>query len=452
MKRRTFFGSAMTAGLAGATSAFGAPVALQKPYTMGTYESIPRRIAGMSLEELRNAYRDRLFKQYLPFWEKGAYDRENGGFMCYVHDDGRVENFQKDIWYQGRGIWTYAFIYNHIDKNPKWLEMARKTRDFTVKNMHRGDGTWHQAVSRTGKPEESIGQGNPNDIYGAMFTAGGLIQLYKATGNEEDLKLARQSILKAAELYENPNYTGVRIPGENKTGLRSQGHSFMMVWVLPQLLEFHQDSRLDELAREHLDHILNHYWNSDYGISNETMYHDYTRIPSHAATTSPGHTVETQWMAMTEALREKNRTAFNTLKDRTRRMIELSWDYIFDGMGDSRYYVFDTPEHPAGPVFDMKTMWAQVEITIATMMTLEYTGEVWAKEWYERSREWTWRVMSTDCGVFRQAVDRYGVNKVRPGIPATRRDNFHEPRYYLMNILALERMIRNKGKLTPFPS
>ena len=451
MKRRNFIGAAMTAGLSGAAFAWGEPVARPPVYTTVTAETLPSMIAGMRLEELLAAYRNRLFKLYLPFWEKGGYDRELGGFMCYLTDDGRVQNDQKDIWYQGRGVWTYSFLYNFIDKNPKWLEMAQKSRDFMVKYMHKGGGAWQQAVSREGKPSESIGQGNADDIYGAMFAAGGLIQLYKATGKEEDLALARKSILKSVELYDNPNYTGVRLAGETKTGLRSQGHSFMMTWVIPQLLEFHTDARLDEVARQHLDLILHRFWNDDYGISNETLYHDYSRIPSRLAITSPGHTVETQWMAMYEAIREKNRPAFNLLKDRARRMIELSWDYIFGGMGDSEYYVFETKEHPAGAVWDLKTMWAQVEITVATMMTLEYTGDVWAREWYERSREWTWRVMSTDCGVFRQAVDRYGVNKVRPGIPETRRDNFHEPRYYMMNIIALERMIKNKGKLTPFP-
>ncbi|MFA6471661.1 MAG: AGE family epimerase/isomerase [Candidatus Latescibacterota bacterium] len=451
MKRRNFISGAIAAGISGATSSFGEPIAHQSAYQTGTFNALPARIAGLSLKELLAAYRDRLFKHYLPFWEKGGYDRENGGFMCYLYDDGRVENDQKDIWYQSRGIWVYAYLYNYIDKNPKWLEMARKSRDFMVKYMHRGDGAWLQAVSREGKPVDSIGQGNGDDIYGALFSASGLIQLYKAAGNEEDLKLAKLSILKSVERYENSDYTGVRLNGVNQTGLRSQGHSFMMTWILPQLLEFHKDARMDELAREHLDHILNHFWNSDYGISNEIMYHDYTRIPEYAATTSPGHTVETQWMAMSEALREKNRASFNTLKSRARRMIELSWDYIYGGMGDSRYYVFDTGEHAAGAVWDLKTMWAQCEILVSTMMTLEYTGDVWAAEWYERAREWTYRVMSTESGVFRQAVDRYGVNKVRPGIPETRRDNFHEPRYYMMNILSLERMIRNKGKLTRFP-
>lgn len=451
MKRRNFLAAGVSAGVCGAASAWGAPVARQSAFTTVASETVPARLAGMSLEKLRDAYRDRLFKGFLPFWEKGGYDRENGGIMCYLHDDGRVQDDQKDIWYQGRGVWTYAYLYNNLDRNPKWLEMARNIRNFMVKYMHRGDGTWIRAVDRKGKPAESLGQGSADDIYGAMFAVCGLIQLYKATGNKEDLELARKSILKSVERYEDPGYTGVRVAGDNRTGFRSQGHSFMLVWALPQLLEFHPDSRLDELAREHLDHILNDYWNDDYGISNETLYHDYTRIPAQAAITSPGHTVETQWMAMVEAMREKNRSAFMTLRDRTRRMIELSWDYIYDGMGDSRYYVFDTPEHAAGPELDLKSMWSHCEILVATMMISEYTGDVWAREWYERAREWTWRVMSTDCGVFRQAVDRFGANKVRPGIPETRRDNFHEPRYYMMNILALDRMIKNKGRLTPFP-
>jgi mannose/cellobiose epimerase-like protein (N-acyl-D-glucosamine 2-epimerase family) len=425
------------------------PTAGPSAFAPSALAAVPARIAGMRLEDLLTSYRNRLFNLYLPFWEKGGYDAESGGFMCYLFDDGRVQNGQKDLWYQGRGIWTYSFLHNHIDKNPKWLEMAKKSRDFMVKYMYKGNGFWLLAVSRDGKPEESIGPGTAADVYGSLFAAGGLIQLYKATGKDEDLHLIRESILKAVERYEDPNYMGVRFEGMDTRGFRSQSHSFMIVWILSQLLEFHEDSRLDELAREHLDHILCRFWNDDYGISNEMLHHDYSRIRSRAGISSPGHTVEALWMAMVEALREKNASAFLLLKDRIRRMIELSWDYIFGGMGYSDYYVFDTTEHAAGGVWDLKAMWAHCEILIAAMTILEYTGEVWAKEWYERCREWTWRVMSTDCGVFRQAVDRYGNNKARPGIPESRRDNFHEPRYYMMNILSLERIMRNRGSLTP---
>ena len=451
MKRREFIGTTVAAGLYGASPAFAEPVAPPVAYKTGAYGAIPDKIADMLLEELLEDYRDRMFNQYLPFWDKGGYDSENGGFICELHDDGSVQNDQKDIWYQGRGIWVYSFLYNNFGKDPRWLAIARKSRDFMVKFMHKGDGTWLKTVNRYGKPVEGIGQGSSEDIYGAMFAAAGLIQFYKAAGNEEDLELAKQSILKSMERYENPGYTGITRSGYPQTGLRSQGHSFMTVWTLPQLLEFHDDSRLDALAREHLDHIMNDFWNSDYGISNEMLNHDYSRIPSLATTTSPGHSLETQWMAMSEAIREKNGTLFYILKGRVRRLLEMSWDYIFEGMGDTEYNVFATDSRPAGPVLDIKSMWSHTEVLIACMTILEYTGDVWAKEWYERARGFTLRTMTTGTGVWRQAVDRYGENKKRSGISIYRKGNFHQPRCLMMNMLSLERMIKNRGKLTPFP-
>ena len=78
MKRRSFIGAAMAAGLGSAASAWGEPVARPASYTTGSIDSLPSKVAGMRLEELLAAYRNRLFKLYLPFWEKGGYDRELG--------------------------------------------------------------------------------------------------------------------------------------------------------------------------------------------------------------------------------------------------------------------------------------------------------------------------------------------------------------------------------------
>ena len=406
---------------------------------------IPAKMAGLALEDLLADYRHRLFDRYLPFWEKEGYDTEHGGFMCYLHEDGSIQSDQKDIWYQGRGIWVYSFLYNNIDRNPKWLKMAKKSRDFMVAHMHYGDGTWATTVNRVGKAVDGMGQSSPENIYGSMFAACGLIQHAKATGSEEDLDLAKLCIRKSVELYENPDYRGVSVTGVDRTGLRTQGHSFIMVWTVSQLLEINREPGLEELVGEHLDLIANKFWNDDYGISNENLFHDYSRIPSLANQMMPGHSIETQWMAMAEAMRVKNIPLAQLFQKRFRRLIEMCWDYVFDGIGSTDYHVFATAEHPAGPVFDIKSMWSQTEALIGCMMVLEYSGEVWAREWYERIRAFLLRSMTTDFGVWRQAVDRFGVDKKRAGISIYRRGNFHQPRCLMMNILSLERIIANKG-------
>ena len=80
-----------------------------------TTTKLHTKIAGMTLHQLRNDYRKRIFKEYLPFWDKGGFDKKYGGFMCELYDDGSVENDEKFIWYQGRGIWVYSYLYNNLE-------------------------------------------------------------------------------------------------------------------------------------------------------------------------------------------------------------------------------------------------------------------------------------------------------------------------------------------------
>jgi mannose/cellobiose epimerase-like protein (N-acyl-D-glucosamine 2-epimerase family) len=413
-------------------------------------EFIPDKIAGMTLMELRNDYRERIFDQYLPFWEKGGYDKELGGFMCELFDDGTVQNDEKYIWYQARGIWVYSFLYNNFGMEKKFLDIAKKSRNFLIKNMYLGDGTWRESVDRQGKPVEStVSQGTSKDIYGALFSAAGLIELFKADGNQENLEIAKTSIWASVKAYESPDYEGIIVPGIDKKGLRTLGHSFMIVWNLTNLLTFQKDQKLEELQNEHVNHIIRDFWNEKYGINNENLFHDYSRIPGTEIIMYTGHYLETLWIILHEALRRSDKSLFNKIKDRVRHLVEMSWDYVFGGLGTENYYVFCADGKCQGPEFDLKVMWAHTELLVATMTILEYTGETWAREWYERGREYALRTMAnTGNGVWRQAVDRFGNDKQRPEISIFRKDNFHQVRYLMMNLMSIERMITNKNKIS----
>jgi mannose/cellobiose epimerase-like protein (N-acyl-D-glucosamine 2-epimerase family) len=162
-----------------------------------------------------------------------------------------------------------------------------------------------------------------------------------------------------------------------------------------------------------------------------------------------GHYLETLWIILHEALRRSDKSLFNKIKDRIRHLVEMSWDYVFSGLGTENYYVFGADGKCQGPEFDLKVMWAHTELLVATMTILEYTGETWAREWYERGREYALRTMAnTGNGVWRQAVDRFGNDKQRPEISIFRKDNFHQVRYLMMNLMSIERMITNKNKIS----
>lgn len=445
MKRRKLLKKIMSGGaaLSGAILMPGLASTSCKNQSV-TSSAIFGEIAGNTLQELADNYRERIFRQYLPFWEKGGYDKVNGGFMCELNDDGSVVNDEKYIWYQGRAIWVYSYLYNNISREDKYLETAKKTRDFLVKKMYKGNGMWHESVNREGTPIEStVSQGSSTDIYGAMFSAAGLIELFKATGDKEDLEIALTSIKSSVDLYESSDYEGVTVPGINQKGLRTLGHSFMFIWTLTNLLSFYSDSELEKLQNEHVNHVINDFWNPEFRINNENLFHDYTRLPGTESTMYSGHYLETLWMLLHEALRRKDSDLFEMIKNRAKHLIEMTWDYVFEGMGTEDYHVFSYDGKCLGPEFDLKVMWAHTEVLITTMTIMECTGEQWAKDWYERTREYCLKhFANTGTGVWRQAVDRYGNDKQRPGISIYRKDNFHQIRYQMMNLLSIERMIR----------
>ena len=435
--------------LPGSSAAGHAPIT---NYARIGLETLPPKIAGMTVQELRDDYHDRIFNQYLPFWEKGGCDRANGGFVTELRDDGTVQTDEKYIWYQGRGLWVYAYLHRNFGESSGFLDIAKEARDFMVNLMYKGDGLWEQMVTSDGRVIDRSDQGSADDIYGSMFASAGLVEYHRASGDEEALEIALASIRKSIERYESPDYRGVQILDEPGVAGRSQGHAFMLVWTLTQLLSCHDDPTLAGVLAEHVDHIMNDFWNPDYGITNETLYHDYSRVPSLAGLFTPGHSIETLWMVMHEALRTGNRTLFDQCKNRIRRYIEMTWDYVFEGLGDTGYNVFGSDGTCAGPDFDTKNMWSECEALVGTMLTFEYTGDVWALEWYERVRAFTLRTMTTPLGVWRQAVDRLGNDRQRRGISVYRKDNFHQIRYQMYNLQSLERIIASKGKLTPFPS
>lgn len=436
MKRRDFLGAALVTGV-GAS-------ALSRQASLSAVPGNPvpsvGSLAGIPLKALYAECKRQLFEGYLPFWENGGHDAVYGGFMCLLHEDGSIEDDRKDIWYQGRGIWVYSTLYNTLDKDPRWLERARLARDFMVHHMHRGDGTWLNTVNRAGEPVSTNAVMRSNSIYGALFAAAGLIQYAKATGSVEDINLARLSLRKSVELYEDPNHIGVEAPGVDVPGLRAQGCSFMMVWVIPQFLELQPDPFLEGILEEHLDALENRFWNSEYGISNEILYHDYSRIPELVGQMVPGHSIEAQWMCMEEAIRKGDSAGAAVFASRMSRLIEMSWDYVFDGTCDTDYHVFATDRHPAGPELDIKTMWAQTEVAIGCIKALRFSGEPWAADWFNRSWQFLQRTMTTDFGVWRQAVDRRGNDKEREGISPYRRGNFHQPRCLMYVMLELERL------------
>ncbi|MCY4378184.1 MAG: hypothetical protein OXC31_30855, partial [Spirochaetaceae bacterium] len=76
-----------------------------------------------STTELRDAgfpgllrfYREHLTRHVMPFWVERTIDREHGGGTNVITDDGRGASTEKDLWSQGRAVFTFARPPNHFE-------------------------------------------------------------------------------------------------------------------------------------------------------------------------------------------------------------------------------------------------------------------------------------------------------------------------------------------------
>ena len=76
-------------------------------------------------------------KVILPFWDEYGIDHKYGGIMCSLDYDGTLLDTRKNLWFLGRAIWIYSFLYNHFGKSPEFLEVAKKTRNLYLSTRSR---------------------------------------------------------------------------------------------------------------------------------------------------------------------------------------------------------------------------------------------------------------------------------------------------------------------------
>jgi len=104
------------------------------------------------IPELLNVYRDGLLCDTLPFWIPRAIDRECGGYITSLDQDGTILHTDKPVWFQGRFAWILATLYNTVERRPEWLELARHGIDFITKHCFDADGRMFFSVTREGRP------------------------------------------------------------------------------------------------------------------------------------------------------------------------------------------------------------------------------------------------------------------------------------------------------------
>ena len=442
MNRRIFLSTATTTTLISAIPrhVFGQTKSSKKSLKQTT------ELAGMSLQSLREKYRRDLFDDFLPFMDKFVIDHELGGFMCNANYTGERVNSNKLSWFEGRGGWVYAFLYNNLAREQKYLDVARKSLEFVLQSKPKNENElWSKELSRDGKPITPP----DGEIYGDLFIAEGLAELSKATGENNYWGEAKNLVFKCVKIYDRPDYRptiGQTYWGKDARpfpGARIQGAWMVLIRVATQMLRMRNDAQLERIAARSVDAVLNHHFNSAFRLNNELLNHDLSRPANeYAQLVYTGHGVETLWMMLDEAKRLKDKKLFDTFAERFRRHVEVAWDDVYGGVFRNLMNVEQNSW-----MLD-KVLWAQEEVLIGSLFIFEQTGADWAREMFNRTFDYvqkTFPLKKHGSPLWMYAGNRkveFEEFKTRP----KRVENYHHPRHLMLNLLALERMIKRRDK------
>jgi mannose/cellobiose epimerase-like protein (N-acyl-D-glucosamine 2-epimerase family) len=206
------------------------------------------------------------------------------------------------------------------------------------------------------------------------------------------------------------------------------------------MLETEPDPEIEKIAARSVDSIMNRHYNPAFGLTSELLNHDFSRPgPPYDQMVATGHSIETLWMVLYEAVRRKDRKLFDEAARRFRYHVEVATDRIYGGV----FHDLTNVDRNLWRV--EKVLWAQEEVLVGALWLVEHTGAAWARDLFANQYAYVREKYPLKKHGFSGWINQ-GDRKVTFVEHYNRVENFHHPRHLMLNILALDRMIERGGK------
>ncbi|MCC6588069.1 MAG: AGE family epimerase/isomerase [Bryobacterales bacterium] len=369
-------------------------------------------------------FRRLLLDELMPFWFRHGVDREFGGVLSVMHEDGRQLSTDKYLWSQGRWLWVVSAVYNRLDRRPEFLQSARDTARFLLDHGRDDQDRWYFAVTRSGQP--LIG---PTSIYADCFAIYGLSEYYRATREPVALDTALRAYTRVRNRVEQPDFNEVA-PATLNPGRRAHAVPMILTEVANELAQTTGDASIEAAADEYASRVLRHFVRPERRALLEYLDWDYQPLPGPEGTAvEPGHAIESMWFILHWALRRGDEAAIAQAIECIRWHCELGWDPEYGGL----CLAVDIDGHP--PYLDnadKKIWWVHTEALYALLLAYKITGASWCADWYERIHQWSLKhFYMPEAGEWRQRLDRSG-RPITELIALPVKDPFHLPRAALL--------------------
>ncbi len=457
MKRRNFLSTVAVGGLAAVESgkrlAAGArletrPDAMRKTPSLapaapkfppGTRQGVQgapasiRKIGRWSLEEIREHFQKELENDVIGFWEKYGIDRQDGGYLRADKKTGTYPTTDKDLYSQGRILWLFSYLYNNFGHRPGHLEAARQGKDALVKHCLLSDGHWGTLYTRDWTMKQAF-----FDIYADIYMILGLVEYFKASGDEEAWRLAVRTSYVANEKILSPSYQGQGHGPFYEPGIKRLGTWVHFLFPLTLLLTYKSEDGLEPVARMCVRNMVQYHWDRKEGFAYECLDQMYRPYPLNylgrfnekfdyrEGFISGWHSIQAAYKIMLEALRVGSREMFEDGLEFGFQIFKTHWKesepcgfYDFEDVGALK----------KGRGVQSAADSAIYDFLLFSLLAIEHTLSPAAMDCFEKAYS---------CALGR-----------REGI-FTGSLTLHEPRGVMLSLQILDRLISRGGRASGF--
>ncbi|GJL94178.1 MAG: hypothetical protein DHS20C05_05830 [Hyphococcus sp.] len=242
---------------------------------------------------LHTRIRSWVFDDALPFWAENGLDHEAGGYVEYFHSNNMQPcSDQKRVRVIGRQI--YVFSHAAILGFAPGVEIARHGLQFLKEHAWmEQEKAWARFLNRDG----SILDGTP-DLYDQAFILFGLAWYYRASGDEEALRLIEKTLDTIEASFRAPKAGFFhQLPPD---GHWQQNPHMHLLEALLALYDAKPDDRYASMALEIIELFRTKFFDPQTKTLAEFYDQNWNRATGEAGRlVEPGHHFEWAWILAT---------------------------------------------------------------------------------------------------------------------------------------------------------
>lgn len=332
-------------------------------------------------------YNSALLNDVMPFWDNSdLFDKQYGGFISSVDEQGKQYNTDKSVWFQGRCLWTYSKLLNVYGYKKEWADRANSGAKFIKEHCIDSDGRMFFVVTQDGKPLRKR-----RYYFSESFLVVGFAEYYHFTKNPQDLALAEKYFDLMYAMYRNPSADPFKItPKENADirNLHSNANPMVLVSSAQTLKRISQkDAKYDKIIADIVRDMISLHYKPQYKCVLENVNLDGSILDNPTGRTiNPGHSIENSWFLMNYADKTNDKDLLEKALNILNWSLSLGWDKEYGGV----YYFRDLFNRPCEQLeHDMKLWWVHCECLIATLTAYKLTGEQKYFDAFEQIHEYS---------------------------------------------------------------